>query len=396
MDTKQYINTYTQELGLSKEDTENIGKAREYLNQKTEQATKGKFFLTKRFSSKYKTKHVIESIKECFPRAVFKEESIIDIPIERNGFWKIRWSQVIYNGYNISHAIGEYIYETNFLKSVTNSRNWQTINQIDLFIKITLPQHITNKKKFVSIKKDFRNNTNRKWLYTLAVPVGIVFFLTSSSDNEWSESLYEIIIWPLLRELWINELLFSTAFIAMITFISYSIITRYKNRKSVNLENSTFEKVFDVDSNDSIVARQICNSHTMEQLIERNNAFKQTGEQEFLFTENILCIKYDMRGNSVFKKLENIWSDKQAIQTITEIYIILKYTKNITNHLAIDDIIRNTYQYNQEEKTPGIETEKTVNTDTINTLWPSYKNTIYSTTVMPNNIWPQQQASSTK
>ncbi len=383
MDPKQYIHTYTQELGLSSEETQKIEKAREYLTQKTEQVAKDTFFLTKRFSSKYKTKYVIESIKECFLWAAFKEESIIDSAIERNWFWKIKWSEVIYNWYNIYHTSEQYIYETSFLKSLTKNKNWTKIKQIDLFIKITLPQQITDKKKFVIIQKDFRNNTRLKLIYSLG-PALALLILNNMGNDEWSNNIYKVIIWPLLRELWINEALFSIVFLAMITFISYSIINRYKNRKAVNLENSTFEKIFDVDSNDSIVARQVCNSHTMEQLIERHKAFRQTGNQEFLFTENILCIKYDMLNNNLFKKLDNIWSDEQAIQTIIEIYTIIKYTKNITKHIAIEDIMRNTYQYNHDEELE--KSERILNTDTANLDWDSNNKNISWSINLPENI----------
>ena len=336
MDTQTYIQKLTQQKKLTQEDTQQIYKARSYLQEKNNTKEKPWFF-KRLFQAKYKTANVIESLKVSFPEWNFYEETILDESINKEWFAKIKWSKVEYNGYNISYK-EKYKFSTSFVKSSSKTRNSRIINQNDMFIKIELPQSITTKSKFVIIKNDFRDNTITKIAYSLIAPAFMLIFTVKGEDDD--TNIYQDHIFPTIEKRGINEHLLIW-WLALITGgISYAIINRYKGRQAINLENRQFEKHFDVDSNDPIIARQVCNSYVMEQITNRNKITKTKKKPEFLITDNILCIKYNMMYSSIMQKFDNISSDKQAIQTLIYIYTILKDTKKLCESIGIENILR--------------------------------------------------------
>lgn len=142
---------------------------------------------------------------------------------------------------------------------------------------------------YVQIKPDNRDNIRTNIMYFLVWP-WIIARILFDDDLDVYEFAVETVQWY-----GIDSITFFVMLFFFSGYISYLIRSRIANHNAVRIESRDFEKWFDVNSNDPIVARQICDPIFIADLdswLIQNN-LKKYSEIYFDFRLNRLLYKFD-------------------------------------------------------------------------------------------------------
>lgn len=196
---------------------------------------------------------------------------------------KRSWFRLFENT-SLSSVRTQYIHTIN-----TDHRGRQEDTNDCLFIEHQFPQKDLYLDVYVQVKPDSRDNIWTNILYFLFGP-GIIAWVLFDDDLEAFTFLAEIV-----SSYGINVIVFFIFLFFFSGYISYLIKTSLGNRNAVRLESHEFEKWFDVNSNDPIIARQICDPTFIADLdswLTKNN-LKKYSEIYFDFRLNRLIYKFD-------------------------------------------------------------------------------------------------------
>lgn len=164
-----------------------------------------------------------------------------------------------------------------------------------LYIEHQFPDKKLNIDAFVHIKPDIRENNRSSFIASLSWPWIILYILFKSKN---SEKLFSNI-----ESQGIQPWIFLIVILLFSAYISYLIHKKMTSHNAVKLENRGFEKTFDVNSNDNIVARQVCNPILISELQDRliKNNLNTYSEIYIDFKLNRLIYKFD------YNIVDNSW-----------------------------------------------------------------------------------------
>lgn len=244
----------------------------------------------------------------------------------------------------------EYIYNWIQLQSVyidtisTQANNSQNIRSLLFECKIINHSFDwTWPLDYVSIEKDKKNNARYKLWRILWV-----FFINIFVVNQLSE--YQLIetINTLLIKNHITPRLWRSIVSLLIVYIISLVYNRKikKHKHNTNLENYTFEQLFDIQTSSSTLARQICSPLCMEILIEHRKHYPQFWKLFFDFEYNRLFYTIDfldyrnplnwfLKINNTFKnqKILNVPPTQAEIEQHAQIVFKLLESSKISNTL---------------------------------------------------------------
>jgi len=324
MYTELDIKKYANDLNLESNDIKLIKKAYNGLQKKVSNW------------AKYSFEKIIESLKICFSNWSFDEKTIIDEKLRTKHFAHELGEKIEYNWYNISYKRKNYNISTSFLKTRTRHKGNKIIDQIDMFVKIENRKNILDAKKYIIMSPDFRNDFRMKVVSAMIWPL-IVLFIIFDGSNGWS--IYKTAIEPVLTNIWLNPIVGIGTITLAITFIMYLIIEYNLKKDAIVLENREFEKIFDVNSNDPITARQLYNAHTIEQIIDRKEKYWRRISEKILIIENIMCIKYSLLRNKKIQNVDSINKEEKALMILIHIYSLLNAAEKLHTYLDIENMV---------------------------------------------------------
>lgn len=223
---------------------------------------------------------------------------------------------------------------TRYLRTTltTKHRRWSSTKTTNnaLFI-----EHIIGNKKqavdaFVIISPDRRDNImSQIWAY-FAWPLMLLYIFSESLDDI-SKIFEHMNINPYIA--WIFILIISW-------YIWWYITNKIKGKHAVKLENRSFEQDFDVDSNDPIIARQICNPLLITDLSTwlKNNHMDKYVTIYFDFNTNRIIYKFDFLKHDI-DSMNEIYA-KECINLTTTLiqkidflkYMNLVYAWSVLSH----------------------------------------------------------------
>lgn len=118
-------------------------------------------------------------------------------------------------------------------------------------------------------------------------------------------------------------------------YINYLVQRKRAYRHAVVLEKRTFEKEFDVDSNDPIIARQICNPSFMEKIgswLQKHDATRST-EIYIDFSKNRILYKFDYLKSDYLKTERAI----QPITSETDLHHHIQLSREFIQELGVKE-----------------------------------------------------------
>lgn len=192
---------------------------------------------------------------------------------------------------------------TRYLRTTLTTRNrrsssTKTTNNA-LFIEHTIGWKKTDGvDAFVIISPDRRDNVMSKiWSY-IAWPLLLIYIFSEHLDD----------ISKLFEDIHINPYIAGLIIMVFASYIWWYITNKIKGQHAVKLENRAFELEFDVDSNDPIIARQICNPLLVADLSTwlKNNHLA-----------TYVTIYFDLKTNRIIYKFDFL---KHDIDSMNDIY----------------------------------------------------------------------------
>ncbi len=157
-----------------------------------------------------------------------------------------------------------------------------------LFIEHQFPNKQFYIDAFVHIRPDIRENGRSSFISALSWPWIVLYILFKSDD------LFQYLA-NRISSYGINTYLCIGIILCFSGYISYLIHKKAITHNIVKLESRWFEKTFDVDSNDKIIARQVCNPVLVADLQDRliKNNLNKCSEIYIDFRLNRLIYKFD-------------------------------------------------------------------------------------------------------
>lgn len=194
-------------------------------------------------------------------------------------------------------------------KGLKNS--YHTSNKC-LIIEHSFPTIEQRIESYIHIKGDWRDWPLIHIRYFLVWPLTLfflLFVLPSKGDilaayTSWNEYLSSYNL---------NTGVFFICLFFFTGYISYLIKKYYAYRHAIIIENRLFEKWFDVDSNDPIIARQICNPGFIEKIdiwLQKHN-LKTCIELYIDFKQNRILCKFDYMNTRVQPNLSESYVQQQ-------------------------------------------------------------------------------------
>ncbi len=214
--------------------------------------------------------------------------------------------------------------KTLYIKTITKHKNSTSTSNNALFIEHQFSDTTKSTDAFVSIWPDKRDSIANKIISFLAWPLVMLWILWAIDDNIWLQKFTTY-----FSSIWINSNILLLFAILFSSYLWSLVVKKIRSRNAVKLENRAFERIHDVDSNDPIIARQVCNPVFIADIntwLNANNISECTSVY-FDFNQNRILYKLDYKITPPLEKFGDEYVKKYVALTtqMIEKIDILRY-----------------------------------------------------------------------